>query len=351
VVYVERKDVPDGEFVQLLERTRQRCLGPLRQLDPTNPQLSTAFQDLAFDGMTQAAIGSPCEGTIRLTGPHGFPDIVANGYHGAEVKVTSGDHWTSTGNSIFEGTRAGEVTNIYMFFGKRGGNSDIRYRRYQDCLAGIGVTHSPRYKIDMDCPPRQSIFDQMHTSYDEIRTQPDRLMAAVRQHYRGRKNAPILWWMDTHAEERVVTPSIQRFSSLTAEEQEHFTVEAMALFPEVFGRSTVKFDRPVAFMIQHYNAVCSNIRDHFTAGGRASILIHGRIQCVEHILGLLDRLAGQVVSYLSATHQSILEDSWGTTLQIPNVVTAWANFADDHAASKGGRVALPSDILRERGLL
>ena len=108
-----------------------------------------SFEFFVFEQMCLAAKDSKFEGTINQTGKQTFPDIIANKYYGIEVKVTAEDKWVSTGNSVLEGTRVEAVEKIYMFFGKLGGVADIKYRQYQDCLCEVGVTHSPRYKIDM----------------------------------------------------------------------------------------------------------------------------------------------------------------------------------------------------------
>jgi len=47
---------------------------------------------IVCDKMREAAVGTFFEGTIKLTDAHAFPDIVANGYFGVEVKITTGNH-------------------------------------------------------------------------------------------------------------------------------------------------------------------------------------------------------------------------------------------------------------------
>ena len=67
-----------------------------------------------------------------------FPDILAEQYYGVEVKCTKEDHWTSTGSSIIESTRADLVESIYMLFGKLGGACpEFRCKPYEHCLVNI----------------------------------------------------------------------------------------------------------------------------------------------------------------------------------------------------------------------
>ena len=101
---------------------------------------------------------------IKLVSGHSFPDVMAEKYYGVEVKSTQSSKWTSTGSSIVESTRDVNVENIYMLFGRLGGNPpEFRCRPYEDCLSNIAVTHSPRYMIDMEIRDRQeeTIFEKL----------------------------------------------------------------------------------------------------------------------------------------------------------------------------------------------
>ena len=93
---------------------------------------------------------------ITLVSGHSFPDIMATNYCGVEVKSTKDDKWTSIGSSIVESTRNATVENIYMLFGKLGGNPpEFKLKPYQDCLSEIAVTHSPRYVINMELSEKE----------------------------------------------------------------------------------------------------------------------------------------------------------------------------------------------------
>ena len=75
------------------------------------------FEKRVFEVLQAVAKGEPIE--IKPTfHPHAFPDIRANGF-GVEVKTTGKDTWQSVGNSVFEGMRDPDVTQIYVVFGKR----------------------------------------------------------------------------------------------------------------------------------------------------------------------------------------------------------------------------------------
>src|SRR5690554_5148707 len=121
------------------------------------------------DVMTDLAVGTPFEDSIELIGGQKFPDIIAKKYYGVEIKTTTKNHWRTTGNSIMESTRIEDVERIYMLFGKLGAPIKFKSRIYQECLAEVVVTHSPRYLIDMNLEEGNTIFDKINTPYDILR--------------------------------------------------------------------------------------------------------------------------------------------------------------------------------------
>ncbi|NOY49877.1 MAG: hypothetical protein GXO88_04860 [Chlorobi bacterium] len=80
--------------------------------------LGHKLENEVYDVMCSNAENTPFEGTIELISGQKFPDIIANNYFGVEVKSTKQNHWTTTGNSVFESTRAENIKRIYMLFGK-----------------------------------------------------------------------------------------------------------------------------------------------------------------------------------------------------------------------------------------
>ena len=100
--------------------------------------------------MAEKAKGTPFENSIELISGQKFPDIIANRFFGVEVKTTKQNHWRTTGNSVFEGTRVDGIERIFMLFGKMKSPIEFKWRAYEECLSEIVVTHSPRYLIDMN---------------------------------------------------------------------------------------------------------------------------------------------------------------------------------------------------------
>ena len=273
MIYIAKPNAKEKYFIALLEKSRKLILAFLGNKQNISP---TYFETIVFEQMREAAKGTTFEGTVKQTGTHAFPDIIANKYFGVEVKMTANDHWTSTGNSVLESSRIEDVEKIYILFGKFGGELDIRYRLYQECLPEVSVTHSPRYRINMDLPLGKSIFDKIGVDYDTLRKNANTIQI-IKEYYRSQlKEGEELWWIDQDGDDKGVSPIIKPFRSLSDKEKENFVVEAMILFPEMFGNSNTKFERAAAYLIAEYNAVSANLRDLFTAGGQIKLKIKGK---------------------------------------------------------------------------
>ena len=119
MIYVQNQAITAEEFEQLLSKTKSYCLKRISEQSLKGMQ-GVPFENLVFQQMSAAAIGTKFENEIEQTGPQTFPDIIAKKYYGAEVKVTTDDKWMSTGNSVLETTRREDIERIYVFFGKFG---------------------------------------------------------------------------------------------------------------------------------------------------------------------------------------------------------------------------------------
>ena len=184
MIYVNQENVSEDSFVSLLETTRNVINTEFAENGiPANIN-GVSFEGIVFDKMVASSENTDFYGNIEQTGLLTFPDIVARRLYGVEVKMTTGDKWVSTGNSVLETTRIESVETIYMFFGKFGRNFEARYRKYQECLYDVGVTHSPRYKINMELPQGQSIFDKIGVEYDVFRKEASPIKR-LKDYYRG----------------------------------------------------------------------------------------------------------------------------------------------------------------------
>jgi hypothetical protein len=102
-----------------------------------------------YNILNQLSIQTEFKGKIKLISGLKFPDITVNDIYGVEVKTSQGSTWETLGNSVVEGNRIPNITNIFLLFAKLSTPIQFICKLYQDCLSDIRVTHSPRYQINM----------------------------------------------------------------------------------------------------------------------------------------------------------------------------------------------------------
>lgn len=213
---------------------------------------------------------------ITLVSGHSFPDIMANNYCGVEVKSTKDDKWTSIGSSIVESTRNITVENIYMLFGKLGGNPpEFKLRPYQDCLCEIAVTHSPRYLINMELSQRETIFAKMGTTYDSLRTSGNAI-EQVRHYYRDKAikehKLEMPWWITSENVDSSQSFNIRLWNTLCDDVKKDLQAKCMILFPEALSprQSQTKYNQTTLWLCSYNQVIVPNIRDFYSAGGKIS---------------------------------------------------------------------------------
>ncbi len=278
IIAIRKKNITLAHqaFVDLMSRT-ENILNAEALANPNEyKQLtSTSLESCAVEKIKLACSNSPFEASeVELIYGQRFPDIVAEKYYGIEVKSTKEDHWTSTGSSILETTRVENVDDIFMLFGKLGGNiPQFKCRPYRDVLYDIAVTHSPRYLINMEISTKDSIFSKMGIPYDEFRTSPDSI-SKVRQYYKelaiqhNRQEMP--WWITSDNIESTHSFNIKLWSSLEPEEKRDLQTKCMILFPEALNptRSMTKYNNTTLWLCSYNQVVNPNVRDLYSAGGK-----------------------------------------------------------------------------------
>lgn len=330
MIFLNKTEASEKDFVSLLEVSKQKIEVELKSVDAPKMMDGVAFENFVYENMLKAATGSEFEGHVEQTGAHAFPDIVARKLYGVEVKMTTGDKWVSTGNSVLETTRVESVETIYMFFGKFGAGFEAKYRKYQDCLSEVGVTHSPRYKIDMDLPLGKSIFDKIGVDYNVFREEESPIKR-LKEYYRGQlKEGEELWWIDPSSDEKSVSPVIKSLKLLDEEEKEQFIKEVFILFPEIFSNSNLKFEKAAAYLITQYNAVSSSLRDSFTAGGKMDIKIGKRNIKVSRLLYNLFVRARAIRELLEKMDETKLAYYWPMDV-VGNRAEIWRQLISRHA--------------------
>lgn len=294
-----------------------------------------------FDAIQECAKGTEFQGTISLVSGASFPDIVANGLYGIEVKSTKENHWTSLGSSILESTRNNDVKRIYLTFGKLGKPVQFITRPYEECLAGISVTHYPRYQIDMRLHQGETIFDKMGVSYENLRTM-DNPVEPVSRYYKSKlKPGESLWWASDNLD-AAVPPTVRLWNTLSKEMKENFVVKGYVLFPET---TKSKYNRYALWLATQQGIVNTNIRDGFSAGGQILMRSHMGVQIpMPAVYGRIEKYRSKIAKTLYEFDEETLRTYWSVKEINENRILQWINIV---AESCSGGVVDPvvKDVL------
>ncbi len=287
----------------------------------------TKLEEDVYDALVRCAKKTPFENTIQLVSGASFPDIIVNNYYGVEVKSTNKNHWKSIGSSILESTRNQKVDRIFLTFGKLGEPVAFKSRPYEECLSGILVTHYPRYQIDMELAPGNTIFDKMGVSYDELRKM-DNPVVPVSNYYKSQlKKGESLWWVENNIEKTVAPPTVRLWNTLSINERNSFTVQGYALFPEIMSHSTSKYQRYALWLATNCGIINTNIRDQFSAGGQVDIVTpKGVFEKVPAAFGRINKNKELIISVLIATEESSLKEYWQQEYIEENRLLQWCQL-------------------------
>lgn len=260
-------------------------------------------------------------------GGHTFPDIVIefpNGEkYGIEVKSSSSatsKSWKINGNSVLGSTKE-DVIDTYIIFGKTAiGNQGFRMKRYEDAVANVAVTHSPRYVIDMDVSPDETFFAKSGLAYKQI-SEDENPIELITSYFKSQGQCA--WWLSES------TPAaIRMFSDLSARERNTLIGCCFAHFPEVFSARIDKFSRCAMWLVSEHSVVSSSLRDKFSAGGRFEYLQFGRIPRI------FDTLIGYKQYVINALNDTDIEDlcedwriNFNSKYRNQNKVDIWITIA------------------------
>lgn len=313
---------------------------------------SDVVEELVCKMMTDCATGTPFEGTIKLVSGHKFPDIVAGGYYGTEVKSTKSNKWESFGNSIFENTRIKSVKRIFLTFGKMDSPIEFLSKPYEECISGVVVDHSPRYHIDMRIQEKGglSIFEDLGVTYDEFRTIPDSVQVKMiaKKSKERLKEGESLWWHPD--QEDIITPqTIKLMSTLETEEKEKLIAEAYCYFPELFSKNPKKYRQYVLWLITDKNIATGNARDGFSAGGQIDICLKsGVIVRVPAVIGKLKKYNNLIKDIIQDAPSGVLKDRWKVDRIKKNRVRQWTSIIAPIISKAGGvHEEIINEILEE----
>ncbi len=185
-----------------------------------------------------------------------FPDFVLEDLEdgdkiGVEVKKTDAAKWEVIGGSIYESLK-NDIEDTYVLMAKLGGDRpEVRLRKYEECIADLKVTHSPRFYLNLDLQEGEDYLTK-NDAKDLLELSGDELNRKIRQLLRTQKST---WWSEGET---------VAFAELSPEEKEIYLNEGIALFPEVFKGDYRKF---TPWLVYSCFVWCGNVRDIFSAGG------------------------------------------------------------------------------------
>ena len=317
-------------FSEFVEKVRLQ----LEYVSQTTPEVIAAcrsgedFEVCVRDAVAAVLAEMGITATIHYEqGSHVFPDIVvefASGEkYGIEVKssTSTGRGWKINGNSVLGSTKE-DVIDTYVMFGKTTrGHQAFRCKRYEDCVADVAVTHSPRYRIDMDLAPGTTFFDKSGLSYQQI-SDAEKPIDLITDYFRSQGQHA--WWLSESS-----PAAIRMFSDLPREEQQRLLGYCFAHFPEVFSNKTNKFSRCAMWLAAEHSIVSSSLRDNFSAGGRVTMTFGERtIERVPRIFDTLRSCKRYVVAALMEASAEDLQNDWESDHPINrDKVMAWTSAA------------------------
>ena len=345
IIAIRKKDITLAHeaFNELMSNTEDILNKDARE----NPQkykvlTSSSLEPCAVEKIKMACANSPFDANeVKLISGQRFPDIVANKYYGIEVKSTKEDHWTSTGSSIVETTRVEHVDDIYMLFGKLGGEiPQFKCRPYQDVLCDIAVTHSPRYLINMELGKNDTIFSKMGTTYDNFRTSPDSISIA-RHYYRERakqqNRQEMPWWITSENLDNAHSFNIRIWNSLEHWEKRELQTRCMILFPEALNpaRNKSKYNNTTLWLCSYNQVVNPNIRDLYSAGGKITHVNGKRLdKPVPQVFNIIVNYSDDIKSCLHNPSKELLmmiKEFNPILLDSNDMYEAWLNICCGYA--------------------
>lgn len=314
------------------------------------------FEYDVFNALQKIAKGSIFQDSFELVSGRSFPDIVAKKLYGIEVKTSSkGDPWKCVGNSVMESSRIETVENIYIFFGKIIAPVEFGYRKYQECLYDIAVTHSPRYMVNFNTAQGDTIFDKICMPYDELRVKENPIQPFIRYYKQKHNGNCDVWWIDSEQTGNATSFVIEYWNQIEFEKQIELKVQMLVLFPDIIRKGRAgdnKYNKAAAWLLKKHNIINPSFRDIFTGGKLSSMIIDGN----EYIKvpPFFKKIKGKIkeaLEFLESLSTDELLDYWGTEVSPNNRTKQWlelfTEYGGEWLSSSGSNLDIKTYINSE----
>ncbi len=219
------------------------------------------------------------------------------------------------------------MLDTYIIFGKTArGHHAFRCKRYEDAVANVGVTHSPRYLIDLDVAPEETFFRKSGLSYQEI-SESDNPIGLITDYFRGQGQQA--WWL---GEDRIAPAIIRMFGTLSQSEKDELISYCFVHFPEVLSSSQKKYYRSAFWLTLERSVVSTSLRDNFSASGRVDLTLprHSYLRVPRICQTLRDHRRHVLAALRDASDESLLRD-WAPLMDLEAIpedrVHAWVEIS------------------------
>jgi len=217
------------------------------------------------------------ETLISHHGGHSFPDVtLRNTHYGIEIKGAKA-HRSFNGNSVIASTMRTGLKKVFLMYWI-GDDKEVGYRDYFECVATPVVTHSPRFQLDIDLAPSNSMFgdgaDKVGLVEDIIfggkSIDSEKIIQWMANKAKAKGETP--WWIATDESLPVGSTGLSKFTNLSIDKRNNFLKEAFLAFPKIFDKgSNTKYNGFFEWAVQKRSIYTS--RDDFSAGGKVEISI------------------------------------------------------------------------------
>lgn len=258
----------------------------------------------------------------------------------------------SIANSGRETKRVESVKVVYLMFGKMGGLSESRWKRYEECVVHVRTSHEPRFQVDMT-GDKESLFKVMGIPYDEFRKLDimDK-MPYIRKYARTIHPDGRLWWLeDTGTGEKhstAVDPVL--YTSLDDETKIRYRAEATLLSPKVLkgGNQSGKYNDVVMFMLTYHGVLCHQARDLFSAGSVAHVK-RADGSGKSNKQKAFEILQDDMVKAAADLDSALFKEYWEEDVAPEDRLAWWLKKADEYATDWKPSDVLFLDYQRARG--
>lgn len=336
----------------MFEKIVSATVDKLKAIALSNPTIITSckngddFELRVVDAVTEVLRELKIDAIIHHTpGGHAFPDIVlefaSGSKFGIEVKSSSASKskgWKINGNSVMGSTRDPDVIETFIIFGKTAKTMlEFKFRKYEDSVANVVVTHSPRYLIDMELEDGQTFFSKSKIDYNTLTTSENPIGIITSYFQQQGQKA---WWLSDN------TPAAVRiFGELPEREQLELFGYGLAHFPELFQRNSKKYKRLAFWLATERSVVASSLRDDFSAGGQVDLFLNGHSYTkLPQIFKRLCDYREFLISSLNQAEPESLCSDWEESLVPKNNINAKVNAWISVAAKNISQSQLPDGV-------